>query len=356
MFKATKDLPAESFDRLTEDVGGVNNASTYDDFTDYYEVVPANHLQRLLWAEAERMGALVVDEANFKSERDVVKEELRQRVLADPYGRLFALMSRRRPTPSTPTTAPGIGSIEELDAADPRRRARLPRHLLPARQRRPVRGRQLRRRPSSTPGSTSTSAPLKTPPRRSRGSPPSSRRARARGVTGYGPNVPLPAVAITWLGAEGLGPGRAGAEGAGRHPVGRQVVAALRQPGLRQADRRRDLFQRRPAGPAGHLHGRRHHGRRPDPRRGRGGAAGPGRSACATPRPPPPSWPRPRTSWSPASCASARPSTAAASRWATPCASTATRPGPTPSSPTCRRSPPPTCSGWRRSTSPATGA
>ena len=46
MFKATKDLPSESIDRFTEDVGGVNNASTYDDFTNYYEVVPANHLER----------------------------------------------------------------------------------------------------------------------------------------------------------------------------------------------------------------------------------------------------------------------------------------------------------------------
>src|SRR5512139_934717 len=56
MFKATKDLPPESFDRMTEDVGGMNNASTADDYTEYHEVIPANHLQRLLWAEAERMG------------------------------------------------------------------------------------------------------------------------------------------------------------------------------------------------------------------------------------------------------------------------------------------------------------
>src|SRR4051812_39751548 len=91
MFKATRDLPAESIDRMTEDVGGMNNASTYDDFTNYYEVVPANHLERLLWVESERLGSLVVDETTFKSERDVVKEELRQRVLASPYGRLFAL-------------------------------------------------------------------------------------------------------------------------------------------------------------------------------------------------------------------------------------------------------------------------
>src|SRR5512134_3671220 len=85
MFKATRNMPSETFDRLTEDVGGFNNASTADDFTDYYEVVPANHLERVLWAEADRMGTLVVDEGNFKSERNVVKEEYRQRILASPY-------------------------------------------------------------------------------------------------------------------------------------------------------------------------------------------------------------------------------------------------------------------------------
>src|SRR5215218_984288 len=42
MFKATRNMPSESIDRFTEDVGGTNNASTYDDFTNYYEVVPAN--------------------------------------------------------------------------------------------------------------------------------------------------------------------------------------------------------------------------------------------------------------------------------------------------------------------------
>src|SRR5258708_7369268 len=116
MFKATRDLPAESFDRLTEDVGGLNNASTADDFTNYYEVVPANHLQRLLWAEAERMGTLVVDEADFKSERNVVEEELRQRVLAAPYGRLFSLYLPQATYSTHPYHRPGIGSIEDLDA------------------------------------------------------------------------------------------------------------------------------------------------------------------------------------------------------------------------------------------------
>ena len=77
MFKSTTNLPPEGFDRLTEDAGGFNNASTWNDFTNYYETVPANHLERVLWGEADRMGSLVIDEANFKSEREVVKEELR---------------------------------------------------------------------------------------------------------------------------------------------------------------------------------------------------------------------------------------------------------------------------------------
>ncbi len=117
MFKATRDMPSETIDRMTEDVGGFNNASTYDDFTNYYEVVPANHLQRLLWVESQRLGSLVVDESTFKSERDVVKEELRQSVLSQPYGRLFYLDVPRASYTSHPYKRPGIGSIEELDAA-----------------------------------------------------------------------------------------------------------------------------------------------------------------------------------------------------------------------------------------------
>ena len=89
MFKSTKNMPSEMLDRLTEDVGGFNNATTFDDSTAYYEVVPSNYLETLLWAEAERLGSLSVDEADFKSERDVVKEEFRYRVLAPPYGQLF---------------------------------------------------------------------------------------------------------------------------------------------------------------------------------------------------------------------------------------------------------------------------
>ena len=117
MFKSTRNMVPEQFDRLTEDVGGYNNASTNDDFTNYFEVVPANHLQRLLWAEADRMRSLVIDPTFFASERDVVKEELRSRVLAAPYGKLFYLYLPEISYDVHPYARPGIGSIEDLDAA-----------------------------------------------------------------------------------------------------------------------------------------------------------------------------------------------------------------------------------------------
>ena len=116
MFKSTKHMHAEQFDRLTEDVGGANNASTGGDVTNYFEVVPSNHLQTLLWAEAERLSNLNVDEPNFKSERAVVEEEYRQSVLANPYGKLFNEIDPKSYAVH-PYKRPTIGSIEDLEAA-----------------------------------------------------------------------------------------------------------------------------------------------------------------------------------------------------------------------------------------------
>ena len=117
MFKSTRNLVSEQMDRLTEDVGGYNNASTNDDYTNYYEVVPANHLQRLLFAEADRMASLVVEPKSFGSERDVVKEELRQSTLARPYGKLFSLYYPALAYARHPYARGTIGSLENLEAA-----------------------------------------------------------------------------------------------------------------------------------------------------------------------------------------------------------------------------------------------
>ncbi|HZZ32164.1 MAG TPA: pitrilysin family protein [Phenylobacterium sp.] len=206
MFKATKDLPAESFDRLTEDVGGLNNASTADDYTNYYEVVPASHLQQLIWAESERMGSLVIDEANFKSERDVVKEELRQRVLASPYGRLFSLYLPQATYTTHPYHRPGIGSIEELDAATiDDVRAFHEAYYRPDNAALIVVGNFDEAQLNAW--IDKYLAPLKdpaTPIKRVTAVEP--RRTKPGVYEGYGPNVPLPAVAITWLGAKASDP------------------------------------------------------------------------------------------------------------------------------------------------------
>jgi zinc protease len=116
MFKSTKNMKSEMMDRLTEDVGGFNNAFTQDDVTVYYEVVPSNYLETLIWAEADRLSGLNVDEANFKSEREVVKEEYRQSVLAPPYGK-FEYLLQQKSFVAHPYKRPTIGSIEDLDAA-----------------------------------------------------------------------------------------------------------------------------------------------------------------------------------------------------------------------------------------------
>jgi len=89
MFKGSAHVPPEEHARIIEAAGGVDNAYTNDDVTVFWETVPSNYLERVLWLEADRMASLSVDEANFHSEREVVKEERRLRVEEPPYGRVF---------------------------------------------------------------------------------------------------------------------------------------------------------------------------------------------------------------------------------------------------------------------------
>jgi zinc protease len=199
MFKATADMPPEFMDRLTEDVVGMNNAFTMDDTTAFYEVIPSAHLQRLLWAEASRMGSLVVDAANFHSEREVVKEELRQRVLADPYGRFFRYDLPAATFKVHPYQRSAIGSIEDLDAStlDDVRNF----HATFYRPDNAVLVVAGNFDPDQLNGWVDRYfGPLKDPagpiPQVTAVEPP---RTGPASLTDYGPDVPLPAVAITWL-------------------------------------------------------------------------------------------------------------------------------------------------------------
>jgi len=88
MFKGSAHVPAEEHSRIIEAVGGFDNAETTDDTTNFFETFPSNYLERVLWLEADRMGSLNVSEENFKSEREVVKEERRVSIENQPYGYL----------------------------------------------------------------------------------------------------------------------------------------------------------------------------------------------------------------------------------------------------------------------------
>ena len=199
MLKGTASTPSDFINQLVEATGGWNNASTADEATWYYEEVAASQLERLLWFEANRMGSLVVNDAHFHSEREVVKEELRQRVLSDPYGRFWRYVIPEATFTQRPYRRNAIGSMEDLDAAnlgelqafhaayyrpsnavlvvvgafDPARLdAWIDRYFGPLKN---------------------PAEPLPPEP------PPEPARTHMSSVTAYAPNVPLPAAALTWL-------------------------------------------------------------------------------------------------------------------------------------------------------------
>ena len=115
--RKTVNMPYNAINRMVDDVGGTRNASTWYDRTNYYEIVPAEYLERMLWTHAERMFRPVIDKEVFETERGVVKEELRQGVYAPPYGRLFSFAIGENAFNIVPHRRPTIGSIADLDTA-----------------------------------------------------------------------------------------------------------------------------------------------------------------------------------------------------------------------------------------------
>jgi zinc protease len=86
MFQGSENAGKMVHIKLVNSSGGVLNGSTHYDLTNYFETVPSNALERMLWLESDRMRALKVDDENLRNQRDVVKEEVRVNVLNQPYG------------------------------------------------------------------------------------------------------------------------------------------------------------------------------------------------------------------------------------------------------------------------------
>ncbi len=86
MFQGSESLEKLAHFRHVQGSGGIFNGSTHQDYTDYFQVLPAQALERALFLEADRMRAPRLTEENLRNQIDVVKEEIRLNVLNRPYG------------------------------------------------------------------------------------------------------------------------------------------------------------------------------------------------------------------------------------------------------------------------------
>jgi zinc protease len=119
MFEGSGHVKPGQFDNLLEAAGGSNNGSTTEDRTNYYEEVPSNALDLPLYLESDRMGYLldIVTPQTVDSQRDVVKNELRQRYQNAPYGQAFLRMTELLYPKDHPYHWPVIGYMDDLSAA-----------------------------------------------------------------------------------------------------------------------------------------------------------------------------------------------------------------------------------------------
>ena len=116
MFKGSKNVDPEAHTSIISGVGGRSNAYTTEDVTVFWQTLPAQYLPLALWLEADRMATLRVDDATFRREREVVKEERRMRIENQPYGRLSEIIYDHAFT-THPYKHPTIGSMADLEAA-----------------------------------------------------------------------------------------------------------------------------------------------------------------------------------------------------------------------------------------------
>jgi zinc protease len=119
MFTGSGHVPYGLHDKLTEGVGGNNNGTTSNDRTTYFEIVPSNYLESALWIESDRMGFLLdtLDLAKLNAQRDIVKNERRQGVDNQPYGKVGEIFARATYPATNPYSWDVIGSMDDLSAA-----------------------------------------------------------------------------------------------------------------------------------------------------------------------------------------------------------------------------------------------
>ncbi len=119
LFQNSENVGKGNFFKIIDKMGGEFNGGTWNDGTIYYEVVPRDALEKILWMESDRMGFMIntVTDPVFQNEKQVVKNEKRQRIDNQPYGHTGYVIGKALYPPEHPYNWQVIGSLEDLDAA-----------------------------------------------------------------------------------------------------------------------------------------------------------------------------------------------------------------------------------------------
>ena len=117
MFQGSDNVGDEQHFKIITEAGGTLNGTTNTDRTNYFETVPSNQLEKMIWLEADRMGFLLdaVTQRKFEIQRETVKNERGQRVDNAPYGLVFELMGKTLYPYGHPYSWSTIGYIEDLN-------------------------------------------------------------------------------------------------------------------------------------------------------------------------------------------------------------------------------------------------
>ncbi|HEX6193354.1 MAG TPA: pitrilysin family protein [Chitinophagaceae bacterium] len=120
MFQGSDNVADEQHFKIVSDAGGTLNGTTNRDRTNYFETVPSNQLEKMLWLEADRMGFLLdaVTQKKFEIQRSTVKNERGQNYDNRPYGLAFETASRNLYPYGHPYSWLTIGYVEDLNRVD----------------------------------------------------------------------------------------------------------------------------------------------------------------------------------------------------------------------------------------------
>lgn len=119
LFQRSENLPRNAFFTKIADMGGTFNGGTSNDYTIYYECVPRNALEKILWMESDRMGYFIntVTQSGLEREKDVICNEKRQTEVNNAYGMMDDVMCKNFFPKRHPYSWTVIGEFEDVKSA-----------------------------------------------------------------------------------------------------------------------------------------------------------------------------------------------------------------------------------------------